>query len=235
MVKALRYVVIFGAAVIGLCGGGIAHAQVVDQEQPVIDSTVGDMALGGYYNQQLAQVFTAGRTGLLVAAEFPVECVNFEELPAGTITLEVRAVEAGMPTATVLSTTSFEPAAFPGFWPNDFPPYLRRLLLAAPIPVVAGEQYALILQFAASNATSCGVPQGPEGDSYVGGNGWYREDGPWGWAPLGSRFDIPFRTLMQEGSRTSVLHKKQWICIDRSSLPDHLSHGDTSWTPGCSR
>lgn len=193
------------------------------------------MALGGFYNQQLAQVFTAGQTGLLVAAEFPIECINFQEPPAGTITFEVRTVEAGMPTATVLSTSLLEPASFPSFWPNDFPPYLRRLMLSAPIPVVAGEQYALILQFAASNATSCGVAQGPEGDSYLGGNGWYREDGPWGWGPLGSRFDIPFRTLMQEPSRTSVLHKKQWICIDRSSLPDHLSHGDTLWTPGCSR
>jgi hypothetical protein len=234
--NARRYIVGVGVVTILLAmGGSTARAQVIDQEQPVIDTTVGDLALGGYYNQQLAQVFTAGRTGLLVAAEFPLECVNFYDAPAGTITLEVRTVEAGIPTDTVLSTSLFQPAAYSAFWPNDFPPYLRRLIFTTPVPVVAGAQYALVLQFATSNGTSCGVAQASEGDSYLGGDGWYRENGPWGWAPFGPRVDMAFRTLMQEESRTSVLHKNHWICIDRSSLFDHLTHGDTVWMPGCTR
>lgn len=212
------------------------NAQIVDQEQPIIDATVGDMALGGFYNQQLAQVFTAGRSGLFVAAEFPVECSNFSGTPAGTIMLELRNVEAGLPGATVMAAGTFDPAAFPPFWPNDFPPYLRRLTLSAPAPVTSGMQYALALRFVSLNDTSCAVSQGIEGDAYLGGDGFYRENGPYGWAPLGSRLDMAFRTLMQEEGRTSVFHKnKQWICIGRSSLPDHLAHGDTKWSPGCRR
>ncbi len=233
---AVRRVARFGAVAIVLLGAApTAQAQVVDQEQPVI-TTDGNLALGGYYNQQLAQVFTAGGTGLLGAVEFPLECSSYDT-PAGTITLEVRSVESGMPADTVLSTTTFHPGAFPPFWPNDFPPYLRRLTLSASLPVTAGVQYALVLQFASPNETNCAVASGPEGDPYAGGDGWYRENGPWGWVPLalGSRFDMPFRTLMQEESRTSVFHKDQWICIDRSSLDDHLAHGDTVWMPGCRR
>lgn len=215
---------------------GMANAQVVDQEQPIIDSTVGDAALGGFYNQQLAQVFTAGRTGLVTGVEFPIECGNFVTAPGGIITLEIRNVIGGLPGDTVLATTTFHPAAFPNFWPNDYPPYLRRMTLSNPTAVTAGEQYAATLQFATDNETFCGVSQGPEGDSYYGGDGYYRENGPYGWAPLGSRLDMAFRTLMQEDSRTSVLHKgKQWICINRASLGDHLGHGDTVWMPGCLR
>lgn len=222
-----------------LCLGltSAASAQVVDQEQPVIDYlTVGDMALGGYYNQELAQVFTAGRTGFLEAAEFPLECVNFAETPAGTITMDVRNVQGGVPGDTVLSSATFDPAGFPGYWPNDYPPYLRRLALASPVALTAGMQYALTLSFQTPNGTSCGVASGPVGDSYLGGDGAYRETAWPFWAPLGSRLDMPFRTLMQEESRTSIFHKdRQWICVDRSALPAHLGHGDTVWTPGCAR
>jgi hypothetical protein len=215
---------------------GRASAQVVDQEQPVIDTTVGDMALGGYYGQQLAQVFTAGRTGLLAAVEFPLECGSFSGAPTGAITLEVRDVVGGVPGETVLATTMFDPIAFPNFWPDDFPPYLRRLPLSTATAVTAGLQYAVVLRFATENDTFCGVSSGPEGDSYPAGDGSYRENGPYGWSPLGSRQDLPFRTLMQEETRTSVLHKdRQWICIDRSSLSDHLGHGDTVWASGCRR
>ena len=214
-----------------------AGAQFVDQEQPVMDYTsVGDFVLGGFYNQELAQVFTAGRTGLLAGAEFGLECVNVAEATAGTVTLDVRTVEGGVPGSTLLTAATFDAAGFPGYWPNDYPPYFRRLELSAPVPVTAGIQYALTLRFTSANGTSCGVAAGPEGDPYPGGDGSYRENGPWGWVPLGPRVDLPFRTLMEEESRTSIFHKdQQWICVDRSALPAHLGHGDTRWAPGCGR
>jgi hypothetical protein len=179
-----------GAVAILLLGAAsAAQAQAVDQEQPLIDGSVGYFVLGGPNNQQLAQVFTAGRTGLLAAVEFPLSCSDDS---AGAITLEVRNVEAEVPGDAVLSETTFQPGAFPPFWPNDLPEYLRRLTLSEPLPVTAGVQYALVLQ---SLDASCGLAQGPEGESYSGGDGWYRDNGPWGWGPLGSRFDLPFRTL----------------------------------------
>src|SRR5436190_8009933 len=192
----------------------MAGAQVGDQEQPVMDYTsIGDFALGGFYNQELAQVFTAGRTGLLAGAEFGIECVNFAEAPAGTITLEIRVVEGGIPGPTLLSAAAFDAAGFPGYWPNDYPPYFRGLPFSDPVAVTAGVQYALTLRFTTANGTSCGVVAGPEGDPYPDGDGSYRENGLWGWVPLGPRVDLPFRTLMEEESRTSILHKdQQWIC-----------------------
>lgn len=227
-----------GGAVLIAFGGFVpmARAQIVDQEQPEMDYTsVGDMTLGGPGDQRLAQVVTAGQTGLLVAAEFALECRNYEAAPAGVVTLDLAIVEAGMPGAVVLTTT-FDPVEFPGYWPYDWPPYFRRLMLGSPVPVTTGSQYALVLRFTSSNGTICGVVAGPEGDPYVGGDGWYDDIEPWGWAPLGPRRDIPFRTLMQEPSRISVWHKdRQWICIDRAALQAHQGHGDTKWVAGCFR
>ena len=222
-----------------LADAALARAQIVDQEQPVIDVSVGDAVLGGPANQQLAQVFTAGRSGLLTAVEFPLECGSFSGPTTGTITLAVRDVIDGVPGDGVLSSSTFDPVAFPLYWPNDYPPYLRLFQLAAPVAVTAGLQYALTLRFETSGDTNCAVPQGPEGDSYAGGDGWYRENGPFGWAPLGSRLDLPFRTLVEPSSveepKISVLHNGHWICVSRSALAAHLRHRDTTGLPGCRR
>lgn len=213
-----------------------ATAQVVDQEQPEMDCTsVGDLTLGGPFDQRLAQVFTAGQTGFLVAVELGVECRNDEGIPAGTITLDITAAEGGMP-AVVLRTTTFDAAAFPEYWPSDWPPYFRRLTLATPVPVIVGTQYALTLRLTTSTPTVCGVIAGPEGDPYPGGESWYEDIGTWGWVSAGPRNDLPFRALMQETSRISVWHQnRQWICIDRSALQGHQTHGDTVWIQGCVR
>ncbi len=57
---------------------------VIDQEQPVIDTTVGGLAIGGGSQQQLAQVVTAGITGRLTAVRFPVACST------GSLTVEMQ-------------------------------------------------------------------------------------------------------------------------------------------------
>ena len=53
--------------------------------------------------------------------------------------------------------------------------------------------------------------------------------------PLGSRVDLPFRTLVEVDSpKLSILHEgKQWICVNASSLGGHMAHGDTVWFRGC--
>jgi hypothetical protein len=53
----------------------VAHATpAIDQQQNVIDSTVGGSAIGGGSAQQLAQVVTAGTSGFLTEVRFPVAC-----------------------------------------------------------------------------------------------------------------------------------------------------------------
>jgi hypothetical protein len=206
----------------------VAAQAVTDQEQPVIDASVGGFAVGGFYHQYLAQVFTAGVTASLVAIEVPLSCQ-----PTGTVTVQIVTVANGVPTPTTLSATSVPADAFPSSWPD--PPSLRRIYLGTPVALTAGQPYAFTL----GADTDCGLFQGPEGDPYAGGDGYAIDDvnGGYGtaWYPLGSRVDLPFRTLVEVDSpKLSILHGgEQWICVNASALGGHLAHGDTTWFRGC--
>jgi hypothetical protein len=201
---------------------------VSDQEQPVIDAAVGGLVVGGFYHQYLAQVFTAGVTASLVAIEVPLTCQ-----PTGTVTVQIVTVTNGVPASTALSTTSVPADAFPSSWPDA--PSLRPIYLGTPVALIAGQPYAFTL----GADTDCGVFQGPERDPYGGGDGYAIDDvnGGYGtaWYSLGSRVDLPFRTLVDVNSpKLSILHRgEQWICVNASALGGHLAHGDTTWFRGC--
>jgi len=79
----------------------------------------------------------------------------------------------------------------------EFPTTFRSFVLATPVPVTAGAQYAIVL----STAGSCGIWPGPVGDPYPGGNAFFdSRPNPAGiWEPLGlgnGRADLPFRTFV---------------------------------------
>jgi len=172
-------------------------AAVVDQQQPVIDDSVGGLAIGGgpLSDQKLAQVFTVGLAGYLTEVRLPIACDGGDPL-----ILEIQSVAAGLPDGGVLRSQTYDGAGLPSFAPD--PPQLRPFTLAVPLPVVAGQQLAIFLYSPLPGA--CGVFQGPVGDPYPGGDGYFdalpnlpRQWLPLG-PPLGDRSDLPFATLVDD-------------------------------------
>ncbi len=217
------------ALLVFVLAGGAAAQEAVDQEQPTIDISVGGLALGGYYHQDLAQVFTAGLEGSLVAAELAIGCAG-----DGQVILELTTTQEGIPTALVLTSVSTPSTAFPTYYPTYWPPSLRRITFPSPVSVTPGTQYALVLR----SSGECASFQGPAGDPYAGGDGFAIDDVNRGfgvdWYPLDDRLDLPFRTIVASvAPRVSVLHHQQWLCVDSRALGAHLAHGDVTWHSGC--
>jgi hypothetical protein len=68
-----------GVLSLGLLLGAIpaaVAAPAVDQEQPIIDDTIGGAAIGGgsLSDEYLAQTFTVGMAGKLVEVRLPIGC-----------------------------------------------------------------------------------------------------------------------------------------------------------------
>jgi hypothetical protein len=168
--------------------GHIRIASDFDQQQPIFDLTEGGLAIGGQSNQLLAQVITPGISGTLRSVAFPLACDN------GSLIVQVEGVTNGAPNGSVLSSDTIPASAFPQFPPN--PVAFRTISLALPPPVTAGTQVALVLM---NGTGSCGIFQGPVGDPYAGGDGYYDAlPNPSGWLLLsGTRKDLPFKTVVQ--------------------------------------
>jgi hypothetical protein len=83
----------------GTLASTAASTSTVDQQQPVIDVTVGALAIGGASEQKLAQTITAGVSGALTMVRFPVACNT------GNLFVEVQGVTAsGVPDGTTLAS-----------------------------------------------------------------------------------------------------------------------------------
>lgn len=174
--------------------GTMSQAQatpVIDQQQPIIDTSVGGLAIGGSSAQKLAQIVTAGASGFLTEVRFPVACD-----PGSNLVVEIQGVAGGAPNGVVLTSQTIPGAGLPPFFPS--PPSFRGLVFSAPVSVSAGDRFAIVLK----SGGSCGVFQGPLGDSYPGGNLYFDAlPNPPGWVCVcsfpGDRFDLPFQTLVE--------------------------------------
>ena len=166
-----------------------------DQGQLVVDIAANPLALGGASEQILAQVVTADTSGRVVQVALPVACEGTDLL------ISVRDVNPdGSPTA-----------------PSVAPTFSRRIpnaLVRAPLDgtlhvvdlgrgfnVTMGQQFAIVLAVADSTG-SCGVQQGPLGDSYAFGDGWFIAlPNPTDvWVSLSTsagRNDLPFETFVR--------------------------------------
>jgi hypothetical protein len=58
----------------------LVRADVIDQQQPAIDISVGGLAIGGNSQQKLAQVVTCGFSGLLTEVRFPIACESVDSI-----------------------------------------------------------------------------------------------------------------------------------------------------------
>jgi hypothetical protein len=165
-------------------------AVVVDQEQPVIDFSLGEYLVGGVAQEaKLAQVVTAGVSGLLVELRLPVECDE------GDLIVEIQEVSGGAPDGNVkTSETLAGPFALP---PSDL---FASIALEEPVFMNAGDRFAIVLR----SAGACYMSRGPIGDPYPGGNAHSAHNfvSP-GWHPfVGPDFDLPFQTLVEQDDGT---------------------------------
>ena len=126
---------------------------VVDQSQPLIDTSVGGLAIGSSSEQKLAQIVLGGITGSLDEVRFPVACSD------GTLVVQIQGVDGtGEPDGVVRASESVPASSLPSFGSN--PPTLRPISFSSPAVFNTNDSFAIVLD----NPTgSCGVFQGPLG------------------------------------------------------------------------
>jgi hypothetical protein len=172
------------AAVIVWSASQSAVAQtIIDTSQPVIDGTVGGLVIGGSSQQKLGQTVTAERVGELRAVYLPIACSS------GLLTIEIRDVDStGKPGTTVLAWRIFTRASAPSIGP-----VFKRFKIGG-LNFNPGDRFAIVI---ANASGSCGIFNGPLGDTYVMGDAYFdaRPNAP-GWIPFSqfanSRRDLPF-------------------------------------------
>lgn len=177
--------------------GPLVAASEVDQQQPVIDITVGGLAIGGGSQQKLAQVVTAGISGFLTEVRFPIVCDSAD------LIVEIQGVTDEKPNGIVLNSETFAGINLPSFFPNPGVVSFRSFAFARPTLFSAGDQFAIVLKSTGTTASeTCGIFQGPVGDSYAGGKVFFdaRPNVEGVWVCLcdfpGGRFDLPFQTVV---------------------------------------
>lgn len=181
-----------GILLAALAWGLPAEARdVVDQQQTTIDYIAQAIALGGPTHQRLTQIVTAGVSEPMVALDLPLSCNWF----SANITIDIRTVENGLPGATLLSHTT-------GARPRSNNSFGYSFDLQDPVPLTAGQQYAIVL----SSDSDCTLLSGPDGDSYAGGDSYANDDRiplfPQVWTAMMPRRDLPFKTRV--GRRADV-------------------------------
>lgn len=184
------------ATVVVLLSVGILFAApTIDQEQIVVDTTANTLAIGGASEQKLAQTFTAAKSGCLSHVTVPLGCE-----PAASLTVEIQETTDGVPSGTVLASETLPGTLYPQLSAAPVPGGFRIVEFTSPALITAGKQYAVVLSAAGD---SCGIFQGPLGDPYLGGHGFFdARPNPPGWIQFfEGRDDLPFQTFVEETSK----------------------------------
>jgi hypothetical protein len=178
-----------GAPRFAICAGPHCGS---DQGQLVIDNAANTIAIGGADSQKVAQVVTPDSTGQVVEIKMPVGCDGTD------LRVEIESVDAvGKPTPPVRLAQRTPNSQVPSPLDGTF----RDLNLGGGFSVTAGTRFAIVLSVV-DPAKSCGVQQGPVGDLYAYGDGWFAAlPNPLDvWEPISlgtDRFDLPFETFVR--------------------------------------
>ena len=170
-------------------------AEVVDQAQTLVDASVGFHGIGGDSNQKLAQTFTAGRTGPLIALRLPIATCG-----GGDLLIDIANVNADGTPGAVIRSTPVSPSEVPTSYEG-----LHQFYLINPVPVVSGTDYAFIVRMSVDASTSfCSYAQSPAGDTYPRGKYFFdSRPNPPGWVSseeFAGPQDLAFQTIMDDGS-----------------------------------
>jgi hypothetical protein len=171
-----------------------AHAvDVVDQQQPAIDPSANTLAIDNNPNsqQKLAQSFTVGVDGRLREIQIPVGCAS------GRLWLEIVDLDSsGAPGSTVLKSSVVNANRLNQTIGGAGTAFLA-IQIRGRLDVRRGQKLAFILR---NDKGSCGMANGPAGDTYSGGEAFYdARPNPPGWIrpSPGSALDYPFKTIIR--------------------------------------
>ena len=161
----------------------------IDQMQPLVDTSVGGMAIGGASQEKLAQTVTVANGGHLRGVFLPIGC------DSGRLIVEIRNVEpSGAPGSVLIARR-----VFPAEQVTAIGPVFRYFKLddERDLIFLAGSRFAIVLR----NPTgTCGIFRSPAGDTYPDGSGFFDAlPNPPGWVPFSpteTRLDLPFMTVM---------------------------------------
>ncbi len=153
-----------------------AQSPRIDQLQPNIDPSA-NLALGGAVSdQKLAQTVTMRHDGRVKGLFLPVACS-----PGTTLIVEIRNVAVdGSPTPEVYARRRVDGNELPSIItevPGDPNPafFFKYIRLGGQLRFSRGDQFAITLEVEPpfDNSFTCGINQGPAGNSYPDGQGWY--------------------------------------------------------------
>ncbi|MGA2014794.1 MAG: choice-of-anchor D domain-containing protein [Solirubrobacteraceae bacterium] len=173
-------------------GAGVAQADVLDQSQTQEDNAIlvsGPSSL--FSGNSAAQTFTAGITGPLDRVQLQV---NSAQTGGDPLTIELTNTSAGAPGSTVLAQASLPAANVPSgalTWVEaDF---------AAPPPVTAGVQYAIVATTTGASAYDWSLI---DSNVYAGGDHFFSPSPPAAWTDAGN--DLTFKTYVNLAPAATV-------------------------------
>lgn len=210
------------AAAVSLVAGAAQAAEVVDQSQTMIDAGSGLLGIGGDSEQKLAQSFTAGVTGTMVAIRAPIiGCAG------GDLVLEVRLAGAGgAPDGALLNSTRVAPSSVPVTGAA-----FHEMRLNATVAIRRGVKYAYTLRMDPVASTSnCNYVHSAVGDLYADGEHFFdSRPNPPGWVAASAvpepRLDLAFETIVDTGSPAPVASGDCYIpggAAGMAPIPDFL-------------
>ena len=165
-----------------------AQAQtILDQIQPIIDSSAGALFIGGASEQRLMQTLTVGVSGTWTGVYLPIHC------PSGKLVIDVHPITAGV-VGPSIKRKAYRIGSDP-----DIIGRFRLFSLGTGLTVTVGQEYALVL---ANTSGECSISAGPIGDPYAGGEGYFEAlPNPPGFVPFSSfpnaRRDLVFQTVIR--------------------------------------
>jgi hypothetical protein len=160
--------------------------------------------LSGLINEccaYIGQTFTAGRTGVLSGVNIDVTAFR-TSLP---LNVAIRAVDSsGLPSSTVLGDAGLE---------SSTSPLTRLITFPQDIPVAAGTQYAIVVNYDRAPpegpGNALGTWYGASGDGYPRGHEVYSFDYGVTWSSYSSEgFDLHFQTYVDDVPTSTEQCKK---------------------------
>ncbi|MEZ5897084.1 MAG: hypothetical protein R3C51_11865 [Parvularculaceae bacterium] len=216
---------VLAAIMLASLAGAASAAEVIDQSNTNIDTELGFLGIGGEPYQKLAQTFTVGMDGDLVALNLPI-------LGCGGGDLVIRIVDldaAGAPDdGAILGVTRISPHEAPASYEG-----LYEFRLDSSVPLSAGDRVAFTLVMEPDAPTSnCSYAESPAGDLYAGGGHYFEaRPNPPGWLNneefADENYDLAFQSVMETGGGPPPMASGDCLLNPSGSLPI------PSWTPVC--